>query len=737
MKRPLCLGVVLFCIVVVISFRVKNNEEIADFLKKSSITVSGCVVEKRTFEYFGTTQIELVLEQVFIETIGAYPMQVQVSMSSDFDIKLGSIILVKGAPTVFQRATNYGQFDARSYYTNLGIGFSLKKATLISQSSSYDVIKEFLFQKKIAFQKIYNTYLGEENGSVLSAMILGLKKEMDSELKELYQLSGIAHILAISGLHITLIGMVIYRCLRFFYLPHTPAFLIAMLFLFLYGMMIGISPSFFRAFIMFLMQMFSTVVKRSYDTVTSLMCFVFLILIQNPSYLFSVGVLLSVSAILGASQLVPALKELYYFESKIIKTILFSFLSCLGIFLTTLPVLLYYYYEVPIFSILLNVCILPFVSILIIGGMILLFFGSFPFLFHSLSIFLGNILSAIFYYYEVLSRISLQIPFQRVCIGKPSLSKIMCYFILLSLFLKIHTQRKKKNKKQTTHIVIIIIACSFLCFPTKKEFKITVLDVGQGDGIVIETEHDTVYLVDGGSSSKSNVGKNIILPYLKYHGYTTIDGIFVSHFDKDHTNGIEELIAFSMENKVTIKQVFLPKLEEKDESYLAFLELCQQANIPVVAMAQKDYLVDGLLQITCFYPKQKEIGVNKNESSMVLYVEYKEFQGLLTGDLEGEGELYLIENGSDVELDFLKIAHHGSKFSTSEDFLEKYTPQFAIISCGENNSYGHPSPIVLERLLSLNIPYYITMDKGALEISLQKKGGIKVESFLEEKYLHK
>jgi len=259
------------------------------------------------------------------------------------------------------------------------------------------------------------------------------------------------------------------------------------------------------------------------------------------------------------------------------------------------------------------------------------------------------------------------------------------------------------------------------------------LDVGQGDGIVIRNDNGRIYLYDCGSSDVSMVGKYRLLPFLRYKGYGKIQGIFISHMDKDHTNGILELLQRAKEENMKISYLFLPEsvkyIMEDIKKVTEMEELANQNGTQVKYLEQGDVVTDGKLKFCCLYPGETE-GVNlnkdeRNNKSQVLFVEYKDFSMLLTGDVEKEGEneilQYVKQNGGKLKCDVLKVAHHGSSGSSSVDFLEYINPDLSLISCGEGNSYGHPHKETLERLENAGSRILSTKESGQLTLKIRKK----------------
>jgi competence protein ComEC len=243
-----------------------------------------------------------------------------------------------------------------------------------------------------------------------------------------------------------------------------------------------------------------------------------------------------------------------------------------------------------------------------------------------------------------------------------------------------------------------------------------VIDVGQGDCTLVRTENDHTYLIDGGSSSVTDVAKYRIVPYLKYQGIGKLDYVLVSHGDEDHINGIEEMLR---EDEIEIGKILLGECEKFNDSYEELLILAEESGVPVSYVRRGDVLKDGELQFTVLNPSDEAYD-DGNDASMVLYLTWRKFSMCFTGDISETTEQVLLSCLSTA--DVLKTAHHGSKYSSSEEFLAKVAPLAATISCQKDNSYGHPHAETLNRLAASGAQIFNTAELGRIVIEVQKTG---------------
>ena len=291
--------------------------------------------------------------------------------------------------------------------------------------------------------------------------------------------------------------------------------------------------------------------------------------------------------------------------------------------------------------------------------------------------------------------------------------------------------------------------------------------MGQGDGIVLRERWGAVLLVDGGSTSVQKVGEKRIIPYLKSRGIRVIDCAFVSHADSDHMSGVLEILTEMPEYSAyresmagytgtpVIKRLVLPewgvsgernaesigieptegtKSEMTEASYRELLRLAEEKQVEVSYMGAGDRMTVGTkIGLSCLAPEEGITYDNKNAASMVLLATYGEFDLLLTGDMEKEGELRMVEGDvfAPDTVDVLKVSHHGSNTASSEEFINVLQPCISVISCGKNNRYGHPHTETLETLYGANSRVYRTDESGCVTVKVGKKRRIEVQGWRE------
>lgn len=637
--------------------------------------------------------------------------------------RLGSYVRIRGKLRSFAGASNPGEFDALMYYRILHLQARIQNAQVLEETASYDRFREGLYQMKEYLAALITVCYEPKDASVMKAMLLGEKSGLEEDMKQLYQLNGVIHILSISGLHISIIGMGFYKLLRRCRCPVLINALLSIGFMYCYGVMTGMGISAYRAIVMFAFHMMAGIFRRTYDMLTAMGIVAISVLIEQPLYLYHSGFLFSFGAILAIGLFLPVVEENLLGGTKLEKMLS----AGLAVSIITLPVYLCFYYEYPPYSLFLNLLIIPGTGLIVSDGLLSLAAAAYYLPLGRYAALPAHLLLAL---YELCCTFTLRLPMSRCILGKPENWQIVVFVIIISIAI---FGSRRWSKLQFWQWLTLALLCITMRFPDG--LQITLLDVGQGDGIYIADDRGGHYLIDGGSSSKSDVGTYQLVPFLKEEGADVLDAVFVTHMDSDHYNGIRTLIEQMEINGITICSLILPDIGEnsKSEEYLELAALAGQQGIRVQYIHKGEILRHGTLKLTCLHPEE---GAEQetNAASIVLYLEYEAFTALFTGDLEGSGEeavrgqleAYL---AGGKKLTVLKVAHHGSRNSTGEAFLETASPGIALISAGKDNSYGHPHGELLQRLAQAGCLVYQTKEGGAVTVTY-RKGRVRVESFL-------
>lgn len=702
--------------------RIEEKEKVtAVFLKDNTVSVRG--------QHVNESKLLVYIEQ-----------------NSTAEIKTGNIIQVSGEVSPFDPARNPGNFDQKAYYQRQGIHVLVWADDFTVLSSEADRVKEFLSALRSRWKTFLTGHLGEYYGNTMSAVLLGDKNGLDDEMKKLYQKNGIGHLLAISGLHMSFIGMGIYGILRKAGLSFIPAGIMGSVVLGLYTLMIGAGVSSLRALVMFLMRIGADMTGRDYDLPTSLSLAAAAVCAWQPLYLADAGFLLSFGAILGICLFSPVFSEMFTGEKqknsrngdvslreKLRRAVLGlaeSLSSSMAVSLMLLGPTLYFYFEIPPYSVFLNILVIPVMPLAMGAGLagLLLCPVSEP-----AGAAVLQVCRGVLWFYDRACTAAGNLPGSRIVTGQPALSWLFIYYSMLFLlaagFFRLMEVRRREGERFRRRKLIRGTGAVLLLFggimtaacraghAGKNEVRVTVLDVGQGDGIHVRGPSGINYFIDGGSSDVSSVGIYRIEPYLLSRAVDCLDYVFVTHGDLDHYSGIMELVE-DQELGVRIRTLVLPPEEYRDERLRELGRTAAVNGIRVAEIAAGQSLEEknGRFSIACLAPETGAGIQPGNAASLVLELRFGAFGMLLTGDVEAEGEEALLKSGRLGQCQILKAAHHGSKNSGSEAFLEKVRPAVAIISAGAGNRYGHPHRETLERLSEAGCSVCSTQESGAVTV---------------------
>lgn len=755
--------------------------------------------------------------------------------------RIGDVVRAWGEFARFQAASNPGEFDYAAYYRGQKLvwrvfalavrqGIAMDQGAAMAQASAMEpgaIWKRMLYAPANGILRIrtwaaarLKLLAGEEDGSIFAAMLLGDKTGMSEEIRELYQKNGIAHLLAVSGLHLSLASMAAYGLLRRAGAGYGRAAVLGGAVLILYSILTGASPSVIRALIMTLCGFLAAYLGRTYDLLSAMGLSALFLLWYSPYVMDQAGVQLSFAAIggIGLAQELESrigtgaeLSAESGLDEMQLGTQTLRLTLCMQ--LVSLPIVLWHFFSYPLYGIFLNLLVVPLTGV-IVGS------GAGGLLVSLLKLPAGTFLlgggRAVLAWYELCCRWFMKLPGSSLLRGRPELWQIVVYYMVLGLvvymlFVKCDSAgRILREMREPVKAFFLLASLVFLRPPVVRGLEVTVLDTGQGDGICIRTKHQVI-LVDGGSTDQKELGKYRLEPFFQSKGIRQIDLAIVTHGDWDHISGVSWLmeqaaervakdagkdelkaavkgIAGSTTEGIRIKTLAMPETGKGEEVYERLQKLCGQQGGETVWIARGDEVnlsVDGgtdmqwiwrndlggvtnrngqnLLHMQCLYPETASgygtsasgygtsasgytastSGTDRNEHSLVFQLDYGEFHMLLTGDMsaKGEADLVRLETAVTEEMQtgtaqrdvsrsgktegkadptgaggiwILKVAHHGSGYSSSEDFLAWLQPDYAVISCGERNRYGHPHPDTVKRLSDCGSEILQTKENGAI-----------------------
>ncbi len=588
--------------------------------------------------------------------------------------RIGCEVLMHGKCALPNEATNPGQFDSRRYLAARGIVLRMSEAELRSVSAPSGgvlqrglyVYKNLLADLRIGMQRSLSEVFGSRDAGMISSIVLGDRSGVESEEKQLFQDGGMSWLIAISSMHVTLLGMAVYRFLRRRRLSFVLAGFLSGGITASYALMTGFSVSAQRAVITFFLWLGSQIFGRTQDGMNALGAAAVFILLRQPYVLTDCAFVLSFACILSLHCLTGSVEKLIRPGRTITKKLCSSFSLWVG----SLPAVLWYFYQMTPYSPLFNMILLPLMSIFLLFALAGSFAGYLGLISSAGALTqAGRLLASPCRYllrlFELMCGLSRKLPFSVVICGRPATWKILVYYaaIILFVFLLQRTPEKTLKKKRKRYL-----ACSaagvlllVLMFAVRKppSFRYTCLDIGQGSCNLIEMR-GRVCLFDAGSSSVEDVWKNRIGTTLKYYGIRRVDLVLLSHGDMDHISGIEELLEnyhpdllCNNAGDATIRQILLPELPETDDRLLPIIDSACEWDIPVGTVKSGDEIVFGSgkdpddLRMKILSPDSGRITGNANEDCIVAYLIHGRLRILFTGDLEKDGEKMFVDAWED------------------------------------------------------------------------------------------
>lgn len=602
-----------------------------------------------------------------------------------------------GNPGRMNRTMSYGAQDVRAQLMADKYSLEIDR----QEGSRLSRLAEAVHQM---YRQRMEQVMPSQDAAAIFAMLFGGYQGIKPELLEAFTATGIVHILSVSGSHITLMAGMAGLLGNILHLPEKAATGLAVATICFYVLLAGLIPPVLRSAIMGLLTLLALSTGRERDAQHVLGLTALLFLLYSPLYLYDISFQLSCGATAGLLYISPALRG--WLRAKLPRLIADSMAVTIGAQLSVLPVLAWYFNTISLSSLLANLIITPVVELIIVVGLLagmvaalLPFVGSLIFMAASLT--LGLV-------YE-LSRQVAALPGSQVYLPSFSLPAACLYYLILGLAVlpgetwrqKVRTclSRPKAILSCGTLLLFIILLGWHVFSP--KELQVHFIDVGQGDAALVITPHGRAFMVDTGGTREGgyDIGKMVDVPYLRHYGVQRLDYIFLTHAHEDHAAGVKGIlgqmpvgaIMTGHEGAEVYLKVFGTGNEGRDAAKL------------LVPLAENTAMeVDGVKVEILYSPRQGETirvgNATGNEFSNLIRVSYGAASFLLTGDLVQEQEAVLLERGTALRSTVLKVGHHGSRTSSSQEFLQAVQPRWAVISCGYANSFGHPHGEVLERL---------------------------------------
>ena len=619
---------------------------------------------------------------------------ISIKKSQQIDkINYGDLIYLEGKLEIPKIATNYKGFDYRQY-------LKTQKIQGIVIADNVKILKakyknNLIYQMQKKRKAIIKEKLPSETGDLLLAILLGDKKDLSEQIQINFKNSNLSHMLAVSGAHVSYIIIGLTYITQNSIMGKRKARVFCIFFLIIFMAITNFTPSVTRACIMAILTLVSEILYKKADIYTNISISALIILLYNPYSLLDLGFKLSFGGTIGIVIFMRFIKKKQE-EPKLLNYIKQMALVSICANIIIIPIIMNNFNTVSLTFLVSNILASPILAIIVIVGFSIIIISIIS---HSLSNLLVFWLNPILNLLIKISSFCSKLPFAKILVVTPYIFNIIFYYTII-LYLVNYNNLKQFIKKKTVILLsIILILSNFIFYILPQDLKIYFIDVGQGDSTLIVTPSKKTILIDGGGSESFDVGEKVLLPYLLDRRIRKIDYIMISHFDTDHCKGI-----FTVIENLKVKNIIISKQAEKSENYKKFKEIVANKKINIILVKAGDKIkIDKYIYFKILFPTEKLIMQNPlNNNSIVSQLNYKSFKMLFTGDIEEIAEKEILNLQKDkLKSTILKVAHHGSNTSSTQEFINSVKPELALIGVGKNNTFGHPSECVVEKLRDL------------------------------------
>ncbi|HCX64129.1 MAG TPA: DNA internalization-related competence protein ComEC/Rec2 [Eubacteriaceae bacterium] len=626
-----------------------------------------------------------------------------------FPYEYGQRLVLHSPLTIPDGKRNPGGFDYRRYLKGSGIRY-----VSYAQGEQIEVVpvqpSPSMVDRLVAFRSRIIEIL-QEGGSretfAFSKAILFGEKSMEESKREIYTKSGIAHLLAVSGMHVGFLYALLIFGIGKLNIKGLSRWLILALILSTYAFLCGCSASVVRAVGVAVLREASILLNKPMDSVHALSLVGLVNLCVMPYAVFQESFILSYGASFAIVIFYAVFSRKISFQRKYGDKIFKTFLLSLVIQAALFPVMSILFQGVSWIGPLVNILAVPLVGltmlVLILAVLCVPFFstGSRLFFFaadvcvKTLEWLAENISQQSFFYWNVASM---------------QMGEVLLFYLICFLAAGYFTIRWMKWVKLSIGVILLFS----LVYPFRPDLKITMLDVGQGDSMLIEYKSQ-MYVIDGGGHYRKNMGEEVVKKAVYSKGRTRVDGIFVTHGHEDHVKGIEEALQY-----IKPREIYISAVEV--EGFEKIRQYVREANVRLYEMKAYDKIqLDGQTSFTVLSPFLEDGYTNSNSASLVGLFECGDFRMLTTGDMESKDEEKILSKKNLSEVAVLKVAHHGSNSSTSEEWLQACRPKLALISVGQNNPFSHPAQETVANLENIGAGVFRTDLHGAIEITVNRR----------------
>ena len=768
-----CIIYLCVCIVGIIQIHIlENNYDKISSKIPEEITLQALVVSDGTekdYKYTYTIEVNTINGKKLEKSIQLI-LDIKKNKIKNKCPKFGDVVEITGVYEEPNIARNYKGFDYKQYLKSKNIYGTIDCVQYeIIANNKINIISNIINYVQNNIKENMSNILDEEQGALCIGILIGDRENISDITEDNFKKSNLTHMLAVSGSHITYIIVALTTLLS--KTNRKFSLIITIIFLLFFTVLTGFTASVLRASIMGILTLLASILHRKSDTINNLGISSIIILLYNPYLLVDAGFLLSYAGTIGiiffskkisngisiiVNKINPNLLNIeqnnnskILFVKSIIEKIILYVISSLSVTISAniviIPIMAYMFSTISFTFWISNILAGPIMEVVTIFGFITYLISIvFPMLAEFLAIALNLFLTILL----KIAEISSIIPGASIYIKTPSLIMCVMYYLVIFILFNLKPIRqfirkkaifrfliikaKKHKLKILVTIITVIILLNSIIYVTDKNLKIYFVDVGQGDCTLIQTHEKKNILIDGGGGEfgSFDVGESILLPYLLNRGINKIDYMMISHFDSDHIGGL----FYIMEN-LKVDNIIISRQGKNSENFKKFIQIMSEKQINLIIVKRGDYVkIDGTSYFEILFPEEKQISDNVlNNNSIVAKFVSSNVTMLFTGDIEEIAEKRLCElyrNTNKLQADIIKVAHHGSKTSSTLSFLKLVNPQIALIGVGADNNFGHPNEGVLERIKKLGTQIYRTDQTGEVSIVIDKKGNVKISNFI-------
>jgi competence protein ComEC len=747
-----------------------RDGDILQYIDRGKVTLEGVVVEPPV--YYPERNVLLVKcyrtmkDNAYAQVSGI----VRLSVPPDIIFNYGDFIRFRSTLKKIRNFQNPGAFNYERFMGLQGIyvsGYVQNPSEIILlRNNGGGRIKAKLESFRNSFRKIIHNHSSSPQKEIIEAMTLGNKSAIPSDIREAFGRTGTSHILAISGLHIGMVAafsfflffLILkrseYLMLKFNIVKSAASF--AFIFVLLYALIAGMGVTVTRATIMAFVFLMALLLSKQKEFYSTLALAGLIILIISPQSLFDVSFQLSFVSVLAIIYMMPRLnilmpKAISFFPEWMHGFVRYFYAMitvCVAATIGTMPLIMYYFDRVSFVTIAANLIAVPILGTLTLALLMLailsaLFSATLSGYFIQLSSFFVQ------FSIDAIQKIS-AIPWSSMSVTKPNMVEILFFYLLIFLFFQYFQGKKIKNINGTSSslrvavIKSLMMICvlfffadiTYLSLKSKysSDLRLTVIDVGQGSSTLLQFPGGSNMLIDGGGFAQSSfdVGKSVITPFLHYRRLSRIDTVVLTHPHPDHLLGLMHIL-----NNFKVREIWQPAIPVAPEVYPGWHHAIMNNNINVSLISDSATpQIFNEAKVDILWPPVNHITDERifsqdevNDLSLVLKITFGEISFLIPGDISATIENKLIESKVDLKSDILIVPHHGSKLSSSPEFIKAVACRYAVVSAGKSNIFGHPHPSILRRYEDAQVKILRTDTDGAITIVTDGKT-LRVDTFL-------